>query len=305
MNSRSSRAAAINDDIARWLTYIQASGRSARTASTYAAALKNLVVFLTQRRCSRSQNVRQTDLDFWQSRLVASGCQPSSVSVFVRAARGFFGWLATNGEVFENPAASLRPPKLRRSLASCPTEKDLKKLIASVRGAGPVRLRDRAILEIAYASGARLEEMVRLDIDYVDLETGVARLHGKGDRERMAPLTTAAVAATKRYLLKGRPQLSSVSEPTTALFLSARGGHRLPSSALARMIRYRARRCGLRISPHAIRRAFSSHLLRRGAPLPQLMALLGHQSYRHLKHYLRIHPREVVQGVRSLKPLRR
>ena len=156
--------------------------------------------------------------------------------------------------------------------------------LESVNGSGPLALRDRALLETAYASAARRSELAGLDVGSVDWANGVLRIRGKGERERIVPLTRAALLALNRYLQDARPRLGRESGDM-ALFLSLRGGHRLGSAGLAGVIRRRAAAAGFDLAPHGIRRAVATYLVRRGAPIYQVKELLGHQSFRHLSRY--------------------
>ena len=290
---------------ATWLIHLRAVGRSRRTISTYETAIKNLDRFLARRHRCDPRNVRPSDVEEWRRLLVRTGCQPATVNQFLRTAGYLFRWLVAEGRVFGDPTAAVAMGKAPGKLGVCPNEKEMRRLLESIHGRDAIARRDRALLELAYGTGARLEEMVGLDLQSIDLPAGVARLLGKGARERVVPLTTAAVRALNTYITRARPNLVSNDEPESALFISSKDGKRLHSSAVAAVVRSRARRAGFSLTPHAIRRAVGSHLLRAGAPLAQVKELLGHQSYRHLHHYLQLYPGQVIAEVRRSKPGRR
>lgn len=290
---------------ADWLAELRALGRSPRTVATYQCALENLSRFLTRRCRVDPKDVTTRDIEAWRLFLVRDSCQPATVNQFLRTVRGYFQWLSSTGRIFADPTKDVVLPKSPVRLGRCPTEAEMKRLLDGIRGRDPIGRRDRALCELAYASGARLDEMVRLDCGAVDLSGGLVRLLGKGRRDRVVPLTTTAVRALSVYLDRARPRLICHGATETALFLSSRTGERLASAAIAAVVRSRGRKAGMALTPHAIRRAFASHLLRAGAPLVQIKELLGHQSFSHLHHYLRLHPGDLISTARRSRPGKR
>lgn len=269
-----------------WLDALEAAGRSTRTLSTYAAALVNLRRFLGSTRSAAINKVTATDLEAWQRSMASDGCQLSSQEQFTRTVCYWFQWLHARAIVFTNPAAALRLPKLEQRLPRCPTEDQMRQLLRAMPRQGAVALRNRALLELAYASGARLDELARLRISSIDSHGRTVRLHGKGARDRTVPLTRHAVRALSRYLKRARARLLRDADHD-GLFIGIRDGAQLRSPGIAGIIREAGDRVGLEITPHAIRRAFATHLLRGGAHPTDLMLLLGHRGYRHLGRYLR------------------
>ncbi len=284
MSPTGSTSAVIAREIRHWQEHLASLRRSPKTISTYGAALQQLGKFLLRRRVKRAAEVAPRHLEAWRTQLVADGCQAATVDVFLRAAKGWFRWLTQTGQIFWNPAADIELPRIPKSMGRFPSEDQMKQLLQSVEGGALLDLRDRALLEIAYSSAARLSELAALDVGSVDWANGLLRIRGKGDRERMVPLTRAALGALSRYLTEAYPRLRRSGE-TQALFLSQRGGRRLGSAGVAVVIRRRAASAGFELAPHGIRRAVATHLVRRGAPVYQVKELLGHQSFRHLSRY--------------------
>lgn len=282
---------------APWLEALRMQGRSPRTVSTYAAALLNFQRFLQKRGRSELYRLRAIDLVAWQQSLHDSGCALCSQEQFTRTIGYWFRWLCESGVIFSNPAARLRRPKLPKTLPRCPTEAEMTRLLRSIVGPNPIAIRNRALLELAYACGARLEELARLQVASVDLEQSLVRLRGKGERERLVPLTRLAVKALVRYLRRARTQLLRAKPDHGALFIGIRDGRRLTTMAVAQVVIRAGCRVGLQITPHDVRRAFATHLLRGGAHPADLMLLLGHQSYSHLNHYLQVNPEHLKLDV--------
>lgn len=199
----------------------------------------------------------------------------------VVAVRGFHRFLLEEGAVTADVAARVKPPIPPRRLPKAIPVTDVERLLdASSAGNGPRALRDRALLELLYGTGARISEAVGLDRDDIDESAGAVQLHGKGGKSRIVPVGTYARAAVSAYLVRGRPALASsgrVSSP--ALFLNVRGG-RLSRQSAWTVLRSAAERAGLStsVSPHTLRHSFATHLIDGGADVRVVQELLGHAS---------------------------
>ena len=224
--------------------------------------------------------------DDGRARLTASSAARTVVAV-----RGLHRFLAADGVTPDDPAREVRPPSQPKRLPKAIGTDDVTRLLeAASVGDTPISLRDRAMLEVLYGSGARISEAVGLDVDDVvdvqpDVSTGAAdglttvRLLGKGRKERLVPLGSYAVQALQAYLVRARPVLASGGTGTPALFLNTRGGRLSRQSAWA-VLGTAARRAGLvaRVSPHTLRHSFATHLLQGGADVRVVQELLGHAS---------------------------
>jgi site-specific recombinase XerD len=206
---------------------------------------------------------------------------------YLRPLAFFFHWLDRRGEILLNPAKGFLIPKERRRLHPVISEQDMARLLESVPMRDPSDLRDRAIIETAYATGMRLGELAALDVTEVDFAEGVVVVTGKGRKQRTLPLTHKAVEILRRYLETGRPALLRGPRTENALWVTTRTSGRLHAAAIRNMVSRRSCAIGLRLSPHSFRRAFATHMLRRGAGAIELQMLLGHADLSHLRHYLR------------------
>jgi integrase/recombinase XerD len=202
----------------------------------------------------------------------------SSVARVLSAVRGLHRFLAEEGVIEADVSRELRPPKLPMRLPKAIPVDDVEALIAAAGGDEPVQLRDTALLELLYATGARVSEAVSLNVDdLVDEE--VVRLFGKGGKQRVVPLGSYARRAIDAYLVRARPLLSARGTATPALFLGVRG-KRMSRQAAWEAMRQAAERAGIAasVSPHTLRHSFATHLLEGGADVRVVQELLGHSS---------------------------
>jgi integrase/recombinase XerD len=230
-------------------------------------------------------------------------CGAATLNRKTACLRSFYRHLRRGELIDVDPTADVRPPKKGRPLPKVLGYSEVKRLLDSVSGGDPADLRDRAILEVMYGCGLRASETVGLEVGSIDLERGFLRAHGKGSKERIVPVGREAVAAVRRYLRSGRPELAGGSD-VRALFLNQRGGP-LTRQGLYKVIQGRARAVGLaeRMSPHTLRHSFATHLLSGGCDLRSVQEMLGHadvattQIYTHLSAdrikevYFEAHPR--------------
>jgi len=229
----------------------------------------------------------------------ADGRAPLAASSTARAVASVRGWTrfcAAEGLVGHDPSSALRPPaRARRLPRAIPVDDVLAILEAAGAGGGPAALRDRALLELVYATGARISEAVGLDVDDVGLDVRgpAVRLFGKGRKERVVPLGSFARDAVDSYLVRARPGLAARGTGTPALFLSTRG-RRLSRQSAWSVLRDAARRAGLEqaedISPHTLRHSFATHLLQGGADVRVVQELLGHASVTTTQIYTLVTP---------------
>jgi integrase/recombinase XerD len=216
--------------------------------------------------------------DYFASRTRA-GYAPRSNARLLSALRAFFAHQLRRGARADDPSALLAPPKLPRSLPKALAEREIDALLAAPDAGTPLGLRDRAMLELMYAAGLRVSELVELPATAVNLRQGVLRVLGKGGKERLVPLGEEAQHWLERYLAQARPSLAGTRSLGT-LFIGSRGA--APSrQAFWGLVKRYAAVAGIdpaRISPHGLRHSFATHLLNRGADLRALQLLLGHSS---------------------------
>jgi len=202
----------------------------------------------------------------------------SSVARVLSSVRGFHRFALEEGLVAVDVAGTTRPPKLPSRLPKAISIGQVEALLAATDGDEPTRLRDKALLEMLYATGARVSEAVSLNVDDV-IEGDVVRLFGKGNKQRVVPLGSYARRALDAYLVRARPVFSPRGEPTPALFLGARGARVSRQNAWL-IIQAAAERAslGIEVSPHTLRHSFATHLLEGGADVRVVQELLGHSS---------------------------
>lgn len=211
-----------------------------------------------------------------------TGQAASSVARALAAVRGFHRYLAVEGLAAADPAREVRPPKQPKRLPKALSVEEVAALLGEAGGDAETArtLRDRALLEFLYATGARISEAVGLDVDDFDGQTSQVRLFGKGSKERVVPVGSYARAAVDAYLVRGRPALTSPKTASRgALFLNARGG-RLSRQSAWQVLKDAAARAGITrdVSPHTLRHSFATHLLAGGADVRTVQELLGHAS---------------------------
>ncbi|GAA4853863.1 site-specific tyrosine recombinase XerD [Luteimonas vadosa] len=212
----------------------------------------------------------------WRAR---QGYSPRSNARLLSALRAFYAHRLRRGARQDDPTALLDPPKLPRSLPKALAESQVDALLAAPDVAAPLGLRDRAMLELMYACGLRVSELVGLAATAVNLRQGVLRVSGKGGKERLVPLGEEAQHWLERYLQQSRPALAGKRAHAT-LFLGAKG-EALTRQAFWGLVKRHAAAAGIdpaRISPHGLRHSFATHLLNHGADLRVLQMLLGHSS---------------------------
>ena len=222
----------------------------------------------------------------------------TSAARAVVAVRGFHRFLLLEGTAAQDPAGEVRPPATPQRLPKALGVSEVERLLEAASGpdGAGTGLRDRALLELLYGSGARISEAVGLDVDDVDRESGLVRLVGKGGKERIVPVGSYATRALEAYLVRQRPALAARAGGP-ALFLNSRGGRLSRQSAWA-VLQTAAQRASLatHVSPHTLRHSFATHLLEGGADVRVVQELLGHASVTTTQIYTRVtadHLREV------------
>ncbi|MPZ72258.1 MAG: tyrosine recombinase [Nitriliruptorales bacterium] len=274
------------------------------TTAAYLRDVRQLAGFCAEFGIDGPAEVEHLVLRRWLGALAAESYARTSLARKTAAVRTFFALLLRKGMVATDPALHLGTPKVGRRLPKALRRDQVATLLTTPDPATPGGLRDRAALELLYASGARVSEIAGLDVDAVDLADATGRLFGKGSKERIVPLGEPACIAIERWLSHGRPLFAARSpSPCPALFLSRRGA-RFTAPDLRRMVRSTAGAAGLGVvTPHMLRHSYATHLLEGGADLRSVQELLGHvalsttQIYTHVSRdhlrdsYNHAHPR--------------
>ncbi|MGD0385388.1 MAG: tyrosine recombinase XerC [Solirubrobacteraceae bacterium] len=229
------------------------------------------------------------------------GLSPASLARTVASLRSFYRMLREHGLVASNPAELLTLPKRPRSLPHVLRPQELAQLLDRIPQTTPLELRDRAMLELAYACGLRAEELVTLTTDSVDFDAEQLRIEGKGSKTRLVPVGEPALRALTRYLERARPALAHDDE--RALLLS-KSGRPLSTSDVRRRLRIWSTRAGLggAVHPHALRHSFATHLLNGGADLRAIQELLGHSSISTTQVYTQVESARLRRAYASSHP---
>ncbi len=234
------------------------------------------------------------DLERYLSVLRAEGRNPASLARATTALRGLYRFLVGEGTIAADPTADVRSPKLPRRLPKALDEDQVLRLLESVDGVAPVDLRDRALLELLYGTGARISEVVGLSLLDLTGDDGMLRVFGKGAKERLVPVGRPAREALDRWLgPAGRPRLTPARfarrGDAEAVFLNVRGA-RLSRQAAWAAVQGRAERVGLGdvVSPHVLRHSCASHMLAHGADIRVVQEVLGHVSIATTQLYTRL-----------------
>jgi len=286
-----------------YLDHLRAErGLSENTMKAYGHDLDRLAEF-GRARGRRLLQLDQADLAAFIRSLSAAGLVARSVARAVNAARGLFRFALRENRIDVDPMENLKPPRAFAPLPRYLSAGQVEALLEAPDPRQPIGVRDRAILEVLYATGLRASELVALRIGDVDLQVGIVTTLGKGRKERLVPLGSEARRSVERFLSEVRPGLVRSRSPDR-LFLSVRGDA-LSRSGLWGIVRRHALRVGVEevLTPHVLRHSFATHLLERGADLRSLQAMLGHadisttQIYTHVTRerlrqiYEQYHPR--------------
>ncbi|MGW6118172.1 site-specific tyrosine recombinase XerD [Nocardia sp. NPDC055165] len=279
-------------EIAAYLDHLAVERGAARnTLGAYRRDLARYRAFLTGRGVESLGAVAQGDVAEFTMALRAGGADypalaAGSVARALIAVRGLHRFAAAEGLTDTDVAHAVKPPAPGRRLPKALPYDQVLRLLESAGGepdgsdGGPRGLRDRALLELLYSTGARISEMVGLDVDDIDAEQRCVVLHGKGGKQRLVPIGRPALAAVDAYLVRGRPALAASGKGSGgALFLNARGG-RLSRQSAWQVLQTAAERAGIgvTVSPHTLRHSFATHLLDGGADVRVVQELLGHAS---------------------------
>lgn len=248
-------------------------------------------------------DARQEDLLRVLRRMRTDGRSPRSVARWLVAVRGYFAWLLARGRIESNPAEHVDSPKVWKRLPTVLTPEEVERLLAAPDRTTPLGMRDAAMLEVLYAAGLRVSELIHLRFQDLHLDAGYLRCMGKGSKERIIPLGQEAEGSLHDYLANGRPELLG-ERKTDVLFVKRKGGA-ISRQGFWKLVKAHGRKAGIEadFSPHTLRHSFATHLLENGADLRSVQAMLGHadisttQIYTHINRerlkrlYEDFHPR--------------
>lgn len=276
---------------------------SPNTVESYARDLNLLGRFAAGQEAA-IETLDRRSLEAAVRQLMAEGRSPKSVARAVACFRGFYRFLVVAGHLPNNPAADLRAPRAWKTLPKFLSVEEVDQLLEAPDVSAPRGLRDRALIEVLYATGLRVSELVNLKPQDLNLESGYLTTTGKGRKQRLVPLGDEAASWVARYVKEGRPALLK-KRASPRLFVNARGGTGLTRVGFWKILTAYGRQAGIgrSLSPHVLRHSFATHLLDRGADLRAIQMMLGHadlsttQIYTHILDarlravYDKFHPR--------------
>jgi integrase/recombinase XerD len=280
-------------DVESYLDWLRLErGRSANTIAAYRRDLEAYGHYLARRGDSLDSASESTVLGFVADR-VGGGAEAATVARALVAVRGFHRFRSIELDSGPDPAVGVASPRVPRVLPKALGEAQVAAILDQAAGSDPISTRDRAVLEVLYGTGMRISEMVGLDLDDLDLDEGLARVTGKGSRERLVPLGDLATSALTGWLSSRnrlrRRSTSVVRADPAAVFWNCRG-QRLTRQGAWLVVKKRAEQAGLGplMSPHVLRHSCATHMLERGADLRVVQELLGHASLASTQIYTRV-----------------
>jgi integrase/recombinase XerC len=293
----------MDDLIERYIHYLQYErNASPHTVRNYRSDLVQFRDFLAQGQPDAKVSLKSIDalrIRGFLAFLFEQEKKKTSIARKLAAVRAFFKFLSRERVLAENPAATVSTPKVPHTLPRIMTEEEMNDFLDRVgqaaQSGGPGLMRDRAILELLYASGLRVSELTGLDLRNVNFGDGIVLVRGKGDKERIVPFGSKARAAITAYLPVREKVLQENKTRETALFLNARGGRLTPRS-VDRLLKKHIRQFGpnVKVSPHSLRHAFASHLLAEGADLRAIQEMLGHKSLATTQKYTQVSIKQLM-----------
>lgn len=275
----------LDEAVERFLTHLSAT-RSPHTVKAYGTDLAQFVEYALGAGLEQVEHLNTRLVRSWLDSYRAVSRRTRERKLY--CLRAFFKFCRVMGWLNHDPSAEVAFPIQKRPLPKFLTPTQAEQLVTQPEpDHDPLCLRDRAILEMLYATGLRISELASLDVNALDLEQSAARVRGKGGKPRVVLFGQAAHEALLEYLQRARPQLLNPDKPTRALFLNAQGG-RLTVRSMHRLVQRYGKQIGVKISPHTLRHSFATHMLDGGADLRTVQELLGHsrltttQIYTHL-----------------------
>ena len=262
-------------------------GLSENTLAAYGSDLALLEKWLNKRD-KRLPEARKSDLLDFVAERAAGGIHVRTLSRQLSTARRFYGYLLREGLVSEDPSSQIPSPRLGRPLPHSLSEQEVESLLAAPRMNKPLGMRDRCMLEVLYATGVRVSELVNLTVSQANLAAGVLRVRGKGAKERLVPLGEEAADQVREFVAGARREILG-ERRSDALFPTNRG-KAMTRQAFWQRLRKHAAAAGIteNISPHSLRHAFATHLLDHGADLRAVQLLLGHSSLSTTQIYTQV-----------------
>ncbi len=298
-------ADALPDAAIGYLRHLEVERRmAANTVQAYARDLGRLSAWARAKERDL-EGLERTHLEAFVRDTMAEGLSPASTARLVAAVRGLYRFLRLTGRIPVNPADDLPAPRQFAALPKFLSLDEVEALIAAPDTSTPKGLRDRALIEVLYATGLRVSELVGLRASDLHLEQGYLQCSGKGNKQRVVPMGETAATWVRRYLREGRPAVLRKRE-SAWLFPNMRGGARLSRLGVWKLLKAYGLHAGIRarLSPHVLRHSFATHLLERGADLRAIQSMLGHSDLSTTQIYTHVLEARLRQAYDAFHPRR-
>jgi integrase/recombinase XerD len=252
-------------------------GLSQSTVASYRGDLALYAAFLAGRGKTGPRTVVSRDVAGFTAARLDAGVSPRSIARNLSCLRGFHRYLVVTGSADSDPTADVEGPKFRKRLPDVLSVHEIERILGAVDTSSPLGIRDRAMIEVAYGAGLRVSELITLELSSLFFEEGYIRCMGKGSKERVVPIGSAAIDWATRYRRDVRHELAARGPATDVLFLNARG-RPLSRMGFWKILQKAVRRAGVRdrVKPHTLRHSFATHMLEGGADLRVVQEMLGH-----------------------------
>ncbi|MCJ7555158.1 MAG: site-specific tyrosine recombinase XerD [Ignavibacteriaceae bacterium] len=276
---------------------------SVNTQTSYNNDIKSFILFLEEKKIDDPSVVDSKILTEFFKLLKDAGLTSTSAARYHSSIKGFFSYLHQNAYIKTNPVEKLNPPKLSRRLPVVLNINEVDKILDSPDVSIKFGLRDKAILEILYACGLRVSELINLKISDLYLNDEVIRVFGKGSKERLVPIGSSAIKWTKKYLTKSRPLLENKIKSENIVFLNTRGT-KFSRMGVWKIIDFYSKQAGIEkeVHPHTFRHSFATHLIEGGADLRAVQEMLGHSDISTTQIYTHIDRDYIKQVHRDFHP---
>lgn len=282
-----------------WLNYLLAQrGLSQNSIQAYSSDVENFLFFIEQLACEISLD--DQIIVFYLSWLRSLECSERTAARHLASLRSFFLYAQEHGQISDNPAELLHAPKLPKTLPEVLTREEISTILALPRNDNKNGVRDRCILEMLYACGARVSEICSLNLADIDRQVGLIRVFGKGAKERGIPLHGLVLGMLEHYINHWREQF----RPKSDCLFPNRDGEAMSRQTVWKIVKKYTTLAGIQreISPHTFRHSFATHLLEGGADLRSVQLLLGHTDISATEHYLHVQTNKIVATHRKYHP---
>lgn len=291
------------DDITRYSTYLAEEKRASRnTVASYLRDINQFADYLHGHTTCGLRHAKREMVENYMSWMLGHGKSAASVTRFLASVKSFYNFLVAQGELDVNPAKGLTAARTERKYPEILTSKEVELFLDQPQCVDAKGFRDHAMLELLYATGIRVSELISLDLGDLNLSAGFIRCRGKGGKERIIPLYHAAVKALQDYVKNIRPQLIADSGEA-ALFVNM-NGERMSRQGFWKIIKCYQERAGIEkdITPHTLRHSFAVHLLENGADLRSIQEMLGHADISSTQIYTHVVKRQLKDVYQKAHP---